>query len=123
MVKHNEDSSDVIAMVVEILFGLFGILGVGWLYAGNFLVATLTFLGFLILVFIEAVVLVSTIGIAACVIIPLNLAISIISGVRCRDYVRVSKVKVKVINVVLGLLFGSVLLCVGIGFLSELYNQ
>jgi hypothetical protein len=48
------DSSDSIAMIVEIVFALFGILGMGWLYAGNFLVSILAFAAYAILVFIEA---------------------------------------------------------------------
>jgi len=122
MVRNNEDSSDIIAMVVEVLFGLFGLLGVGWLYAGKFSTAMLMFLGFFVLVFIEAVALFSTIGLATCVIIPLNLAIAVISGVRCRDYVRNSDAQVRVINVILGLTLIGSFLCVGLSVLSEL-NQ
>jgi len=35
-------------MVLEIIFGIFGILGMGWLYAGNIPVAIAVFVGFLI---------------------------------------------------------------------------
>jgi hypothetical protein len=69
------DSSDSIAMIVEIVFALFGILGMGWLYAGNFLVSILAFVGSAILVFIEAGVIAVSFGFAACLVIPLNIVI------------------------------------------------
>jgi len=54
------DSSDTIAMVVEIVFGFFGVLGMGWLYAGNFPIAIAAFVGYGILVFIEAAIVTGT---------------------------------------------------------------
>ena len=84
----SSESTDTIALIIEIVFGLFGILGVGWLYAGNFVAALLVFVGFMVLVAIEAFLAFVTFGLAACFIAPLNIAVAIISGLRVRDYVR-----------------------------------
>ena len=112
------DSSDTIAMVIEIIFGFFGILGMGWLYAGNFAVAIGAFLGYAIVVFIETAVAGLTLGIALCIIIPLNLAMVIISGIRVRDYVRLSGASGSILYLVLGFVVGAVVICGGITLLT-----
>lgn len=118
--NYRSDSSDTIAMVVEILFGLFGILGMGWLYAGNIGISLLVFFGFAVVVFIETFVASITFGIAACVIIPLNIAIAVISGMRARDYVRNSGAKGSVVYLLIGLVVGGAVICGGIFLLLML---
>lgn len=108
------DSSDTIAMLLEIIFGFFGILGMGWLYAGNFPIAILVFIGFLIVVFIEFFVMTITVGIAACIIIPVNLAVAVISGLRARDYVRNSGAQGSILYVIIGIFLGAIIICGGI---------
>lgn len=82
------DSMDSIALVVEILFGLFGLLGIGWFYAGNMGIGALAFFGYFVLIGLESVVVVVTGGLAACLIVPVNLALIVVSGFKARDYVR-----------------------------------
>ena len=82
------DSTDTTALIIEIVFGLFGILGVGWLYVGNFAAAVLVFLGFGVLVVAETIAVFFTLGFAACLVVPVNIAVAIISGIRVRDHVR-----------------------------------
>lgn len=108
------DSADIIAMVLEAVFGLFGILGLGWLYAGNIPVAIAVFIGFLIIAVIEIFIVSITLGLAACIIIPFNLVIAIISGLKARDYVRNSGSSGSVLNVVIGVVIGVAVLCGGI---------
>ena len=121
------DSSDTIAMVIEIIFGFFGILGMGWLYAGNIPVAVAVFIGFLVVAFIEIAIATATLGIAACIIVPLNLAVAVISGLKARDYVRNSGARGSLVNVIIGIVLGAVLMCVGIfvlfGGLASLGNS
>jgi len=107
------DSSDTIAMLLEAIFGVFGILGMGWLYAGNIPIAIAAFIGFLIVAFIEMAVATATLGIAACLILPFNLTVAVISGLKARDYVRNSGAKGSVANVVIGIVLGIVILCGG----------
>lgn len=108
------DSSDTIAMMLEIIFGFFGILGMGWLYAGNIPVAVGAFIGFMIVVFIELAIATATLGIAACLIIPVNLGIAVISGLRARDYVRNTGANGSVAYVILGIILGVIIICGGI---------
>ena len=108
------DSSDTIAMMLEIVFGFFGIMGMGWLYAGNIPVAVMAFVGFLIVAFIEMGIATATLGIAACLIIPFNLAVAIVSGLRARDFVRNTGAHGSVIYVVLGIVVGAVIICGGL---------
>ncbi|MCZ7672064.1 MAG: hypothetical protein M5U34_35530 [Chloroflexi bacterium] len=107
------DSSDTIALMLEIIFGVFGILGMGWLYAGNIPIAIVAFWGFIIIVFIEFAIVTATLGIAACVILPINLAIVVISGLRARDYVRNSGAHGSIVYVILAIVLGLVILCGG----------
>jgi hypothetical protein len=110
------DSTDTIAMVIEIVFGVFGLMGMGWLYVGNFLYAALIFIGFVILLTIEVVLITLTAGFCACVAFPLNLVIVIVSGLRVRDYVQRTGAKGSVLYVVIAAVVGFLLLC-GLGTL------
>lgn len=81
-------SDDTIGMLIEIVFGLFGMLGLGWLYAGNLMVGILAFIGFYILVMVELLLVTGTLGFAACLVVPVNLVAAIFSGFKVRDYIR-----------------------------------
>ena len=107
------DSSDTIAMILEIIFGFFGILGMGWLYAGNIPIAILLFIGFLIIAFIEMAVVAVTLGFAGCFVFPFNLAVAVISGLRARDYVRNARTRGSIIYVIIGITLGVGIICMG----------
>jgi len=127
VVSPSSDSSDTIAMILEIIFGIFGILGMGWLYAGNIPVSIAVFVVFLIVAFIEMAIATATLGIAACLILPVNLAIAVVSGLRVRDYVRNTGAHGSVLYVIIGIILGIVVLCGGLmlffGGLSALVSQ
>ena len=112
-VSSPSDSSDTIAMLLEIIFGFFGIMGMGWLYAGNFPIAILAFIGFLIIVLVEMFVVSITLGIASCLIVPINLAVAVISGLRARDYVRNSGAQGSILYVIIGIVLGIIVICGG----------
>jgi hypothetical protein len=113
VVSRPSDSSDTIAMMLEIIFGFFGILGMGWLYAGNIPIAVLAFVGFLVVVFIEMAIATATLGIAACLIVPFNLAVAVISGLKARDHVRNTGARGSIAYVILGIVLGVVVICGG----------
>ena len=118
----NSDSSDTIAMIIEIIFGLFGILGMGWLYASNLSLAIAAFIGFAILVFIEAAIVGATLGFALCIIIPFNLAVAVVSGLRVRDYVRNTGVTGSIVHLVVGLVIGGMIMCGGLSLLTLVFG-
>jgi len=93
------DSTDTIAMIIEIVFGLFFVMGVGWLYVGNVAVFVTVLLGYWLLVGIEVTLTIFSFGCLACLFYPLNIVLVIVSGVRARDYVRQTKAKGSAINV------------------------
>ena len=121
------DSSDTIAMILEIIFGLFGILGIGWLYAGKMSRAAAVFFGYFVVVFIELAVIAATLGVAYCFIAPLNLVIAIISGIKVRDYIRQTGAHGSIVHVILGIVLGLIAICGGIslffGSLSAAFSQ
>ena len=115
----NQESSDSqIAQAVEAIFGLFGILGMGWLYAGNIGVSIAIFLGYAVLAFIEFWIALATLGIASCVIFPLNLTILIVSSYKVRDYVRSTGAKGSITNLIIGLVIGAVVVCGGFALIA-----
>ena len=97
-------------MIIESVF--FGILGMGWLYAENIAVGITVFVGFSTLLFIE--VATATIGIALCVIIPLNIALAVVSGLRVRDHMRNTGKSGSVLHVIVGIIVGVLVMCGGI---------
>jgi TM2 domain-containing membrane protein YozV len=124
------DNTDTVAMILEIVFGLFGIMGMGWLYAGNILTAVLIFIGFMILILVEAALIAISGGLCGCVAAPVNIAIAIFSAIRVRDYVRRNRSKGSVIYVIIagiigfvlvvGLVVGLILLLVAFGLVGSM---
>jgi len=114
-IQPQSDSTDIIAMVLEIIFGLFGILGVGWLYVGNFLVGGLLFVGwFLVLgaiLLLFTVFSTVTLGIGtlfACCIPPISISIAVISGIKVRDHVRNTGVRGNFVLLFIPIIIGCV---------------
>jgi TM2 domain-containing membrane protein YozV len=124
------DNTDTVAMILEIVFGLFGIMGMGWLYAGNILTAVLIFIGFMIFVLVEAALIAITGGLCSCVALPANIGIAIFSATRVRDYVRRTRSRGSVMYVIIagiiglvvvgGLVVGLILLLVAMGLVGSL---
>jgi hypothetical protein len=105
------DSTDSIALIIEVLFGIFGALGIGWLYAGNVSMGVVALIGYLVFLFLEGIAIALTGGLAACVVVPVNLAIIVISGFKARDYVRNTGARGNFAYVVLALIVPFVLVC------------
>ena len=118
------DSTDTIAMIIEIVFGLFGIMGMGWIYVGNLLVGGLLFVGWWVVILIVAlsptILTALTIGLGApaycCLacMLPLNITVALVSGIRAKDYVRNTNAKGSVLYLILAAVVGSILICLAI---------
>ncbi len=121
-------NTDSTGMILEIVFGLFGIMGMGWLYAGRIGLALLIFFGFWILLGLEALFSVITGGVCACAAFPINIGLAIWSGTQVRDYVRQHWVQGSIMNVIIagivgvllvgGLIAGLIALFVALGLLG-----
>lgn len=68
------------AIVLEILLGLLGFLGIGYLYAGYTTEGILRLIGWWIALGIGAVLVVVTFGIGSLCLIPVMIAVPILSG-------------------------------------------
>lgn len=78
----------VTALALEIIFGLFGILGVGHAYTGRLALGIALFIGWLVILSVFAGVSLATLGFALCLIAPITIAVPIISGIQARTYAR-----------------------------------
>jgi hypothetical protein len=84
----DEENTSLIAIIIEIIFGLGGALGMGWLYVGNFGRAALIFTGYIVFCIIEAILGFVTIGMAAFCFAPLNMLAIAFSSIKLREYIR-----------------------------------
>ncbi len=76
------------ALILEILPFFFGFLGIGWLYAGNTTAGVLWLLSFLAWNLFAVVADVLTVGFFACIHIPANFALGLVSAVSLSNYTR-----------------------------------
>ena len=76
------------SMVLEIVFGLFSLLGIGHVYAGRVGLGLALMLGWWLYLLIAAGVSTITAGIAACLFVPIFLVVPIISGIQSSAYVK-----------------------------------
>ncbi|HEY88517.1 MAG TPA: hypothetical protein G4N98_02110 [Thermoflexia bacterium] len=115
------DSSDTIAMVIEIVFGIFGMLGMGWIYVGNYIMGIGLFVGWLVVLFVG--MLIPTIfttftaglgGFSYCCLPPLSIVGAIISGLRLRDYVRNTRAQGNIAHLIIAIIVALLLLCLAI---------
>jgi hypothetical protein len=77
-----------IALVIEVIGGLFGLLGIGWLYAGNTTAGILWLAGMLIGTCLAVTLDIITAGFFVCVHIPLWLAAIGVSAYLLYNYTR-----------------------------------
>lgn len=107
----NTNSNDTLAMIIEGVFGFFGFLGIGWMYAGNVGTGILALIGMWVFIAIETTISFFTGGIAMCLLGPLHIVIIVFSAIKARDYARESVTDGK-ISVILFAILGIVLCCV-----------
>ena len=74
------------AMIIEIIGGLFGLLGIGHIYGGNTNMGILLLIGWLVGGVI--LVMLALTGFGVCLAVPIWVAVPVFSGIKARDYVR-----------------------------------
>jgi hypothetical protein len=76
------------ALLLEILLGLIGLPGIGWLYSGNTLVGVLLLSGFLVWDLINISIAIATVGLGCLCTVPINLVVVAVSAVLLQNYVK-----------------------------------
>ncbi len=76
-----------ISLVLEVLFGLFGILGVGHAYSGRVALGIALMVGWWAYILVAAFIVTVSFGVLSCLMIPIYIAVPIISGLYARTYV------------------------------------
>jgi hypothetical protein len=76
------------ALILEIIFGIFGLLGIGHVYSGRFALGILLMIGWWVFIGVGAFISSLTLGIAACLFGPLYIAVPVVSGIQARTYVQ-----------------------------------
>jgi hypothetical protein len=76
------------ALVLEIVFGLFSLLGIGHVYGGRTVLGIALMIGWWAFIGVAGFASTITLGIAACLFIPLFIAVPIISGIQARTYLK-----------------------------------
>ena len=75
-------------LILEILPGLFGIFGIGWIYAGETNTGVLILIGGLVMMFIFVTANVLSAGICCFGTIPIQLAVLAISTIKLNDFMK-----------------------------------
>lgn len=78
------------ALWLEIIFGLFSLLGVGHVYSGRVVLGLILMVGWWIYMAVATFLSTITLGVAACVFVPVYIAVPIISGIQARTYMQKS---------------------------------
>jgi len=86
LVRPAKDRS--VALILEILPGMFGFLGFGWIYAGNLGVGLAWLVGMLIWTGIAAVIAIFSVGISLLCTLPVSIAMIVISAVTLNNYAK-----------------------------------
>lgn len=118
------NSSDNMPMIVEIIFGLFGMMGMGWIYVGNFLVGGLLFFAWLMILAAAALLpllfTAVTLGIGGfsfgclcCLPLP-GLLWSTVSGLFVKDYAAKRGLSGNPTNLIIAAVAGFVIICIAI---------
>jgi len=78
------------SLVLEIIFGLFSLLGIGHVYSGRLGLGIALMLAWWVYLFVAGFISSLTAGLAACLFVPLYFAVPIISGIQASTYVKKS---------------------------------
>lgn len=77
-----------IALVLEMIFGWFGLLGIGHVFTGRIALGIALLVGWWLFFGISAFLATITFGLALCILLPIWLAAPVISGIQARSYAR-----------------------------------
>jgi hypothetical protein len=82
------EGAGTIALWLEIIFGIFSLLGVGHVYSGRILLGIILMVVWWIYISVTALFSSLTFGVGACICIPLYFIVPIISGIQARTYIK-----------------------------------
>jgi hypothetical protein len=77
-----------IALILEILPGLFGLLGFGWIYSGNTNTGILWLIGYLLFSIFAVIIDVATGGLACFCTFPVNIVAIVLSATSLNKYIK-----------------------------------
>jgi hypothetical protein len=89
-VSPETEGAATIALVVEMVFGWFSVLGIGHVYGGRTALGIGLMIGWWVFIGFGSFIASITFGIAACLLVPLYIAVPIISGIQARTYLKTS---------------------------------
>jgi hypothetical protein len=75
------------ALWLEIIFGIFSLLGIGHVYSGRKILGIILMIGWWMYITFAALFSSFTFGVGACLCIPLFIVVPIISGIQARTYI------------------------------------
>ena len=76
------------SLILEIIFGFFGLLGIGHVYSGRTPLGIALMAGWWVYLIIAGIVSSVTAGLGACLFIPIYLAVPILSGIQASAYAK-----------------------------------
>ena len=74
------------ALWLEIIFGIFSLLGIGHVYSGRTALGIALMAGWWVYIIFAGFISTITLGFGACVFVPIYFAVPIISGIQARTY-------------------------------------
>jgi hypothetical protein len=81
------NNKPMIAAVIELIGGYFGLLGLGWIYGGDLMRGILILIGYWILLGIGGALTTFTLGLLALIFVPLFIVTPIISAIKVYQFV------------------------------------
>lgn len=82
------DGASNIALVLEIVFGFFGLLGIGHVYTNRVPIGIGLLIGWWVYILMAVLISSLTLGFALCLFVPIYIAVPIISGIQARAYAK-----------------------------------
>ena len=76
------------ALWLEIIFGIFSLLGIGHVYSGRTALGIALMIGWWVYIAVATVISLITLGFCAFLFAPLYLAVPVISGIQARTYIQ-----------------------------------
>jgi len=82
------ESSAMTAAVLEAVFGIFGVMGIGNMYANRMTLGFVYLIGWWIFLFVEILLMVVLVGFC---LTPLNIAVPLLSAIQVRSHIRTTQ--------------------------------
>jgi hypothetical protein len=100
--------------IIEILFGIFGGFGLGWLYAGNIQAAVALLIFSVFYATIAWSIVTASVGICSCLFFPLSLAVAFVSGNNARAWAMKNRAEGSVLRLLAGAVVIGAMVIIGV---------